>query len=134
MRDPESISVNEDARLIPVWSIIVSIVAFVLVEFYFWVVLPEHQHHVPPLGLRIYFNISCGLLVALYFLMVGYISRDAPRRAMSARFWMVICLVMPGASARCCTFCCASRRFRGARRARHTCRATSTFARSAITN
>jgi hypothetical protein len=58
--------------------------------------LPEHQHHPPPLGLRTYFNISCGLLVALYFLMVGYVSKDAPRRAMSARFWIAICLVMPG--------------------------------------
>jgi hypothetical protein len=97
MRDPQPISVNEDARLIPVWSIVVSIAAFVLVEYYFWFFLPEHQHHhESPLGLRIYFNLSCGLLAALYFLMVGYVSKDAPRRAMSARFWIVICLVMPG--------------------------------------
>ena len=96
MRDPESISVNEDARLIPVWSIIASIAAFALVEYYFWFFLPEHQHHQAPLGLRIYFNLSCGLLAALYFLMVGYVSKDAPRRAMSARFWIAICLVMPG--------------------------------------
>jgi predicted amidophosphoribosyltransferase len=27
--------------------------------------------------------------------MVGYISKDAPRRAMSSRFWMFICFVMP---------------------------------------
>jgi hypothetical protein len=97
MRDPESISVNEDARLLPVWSVVVAIAAFVLVEYYFWGILPLHRTHPPPpLGLRLYFNISCGLLVALYFLMVGYVSRDAPRRAMSARFWIAICLVMPG--------------------------------------
>jgi predicted amidophosphoribosyltransferase len=28
--------------------------------------------------------------------MVGYVSRDAPRRGMSTRFWMLICLVLPG--------------------------------------
>jgi hypothetical protein len=77
MREPESITVNEDARLIPVWSIVASIAAFVLVEYYFWMLLPEHQHHAPPIGLRIYFNLSCGLLAALYFLMVGYVSKDA---------------------------------------------------------
>ena len=49
----------------------------------------------PPLGLRIYFNISWGVVASLYFLMVGYISKDAPRRAMSTRFWMFICFVMP---------------------------------------
>jgi len=96
MHDPQSIAVNEDARLIPVWSIVAAVAAFVLLEYYFWIIFPESQHHSPPLGLRTYLNVSCGLLVSIYFLMVGYVSKDAPRRAMSARFWMAICFVMPG--------------------------------------
>ena len=96
MRDPESISVNEDTLLIPVWSIVAAVTAFVAIEYYFWLVFPESQHHLPPLGLRAYLNVSCGLLVAIYFLMVVYVSKDAPRRAMSTRFWMAICFVMPG--------------------------------------
>ena len=96
MREPESIEVNDDARLIPVWSIVVAVAAFVLVEYYFWMVLLVGRLHHPPLGFRIYFNVSWGLLAALYFLMVGYVSKDAPRRTMSARFWIVICFVMPG--------------------------------------
>jgi hypothetical protein len=97
MRNPESITVNEDSHLIPMWSIIVAAAAFVLVEYYFWMVLPgQRTHPPPPLGFRIYFNLSWGLLASVYFLMVGYVSKDAPRRAMSARFWIVLCLVMPG--------------------------------------
>jgi len=97
MRNPESITVNEDSHLIPMWSIIVATAAFVLVEYYFWMVLPgSRTHPPPPLGFRIYFNISWGLLASVYFLMVGYVSKDAPRREMSARFWIVLCLVMPG--------------------------------------
>jgi hypothetical protein len=97
MREPQSITVNEDERLIPIWSIVVAAAAFVLVEYYFWMVLPEGRNHQPPpLGFRIYFNVSWGLLAALYFLMVGYVSKDAPRRAMSSRFWIVICFVLPG--------------------------------------
>ena len=97
MRTPESITVNEDARLIPVWSIVVAAAAFVLVEYYVWLVMPEQQHHhAPPIGFRIYLNLSWGLIAALYFLMIGYISKDAPRRAMSTRFWMLVCFVMPG--------------------------------------
>jgi hypothetical protein len=96
-RDPQSIAVNEDERLIPLWSIVAAVAVFVLVEYYFWLVLPEqHPHHAPPLGFRIYFNFSWGVLASLYFLMVGYISKDAPRRAMSSRFWIIICFVMPG--------------------------------------
>ena len=96
MRDPQSIPVNEDARLIPLWSIIAAAVAFLAVEYYFWVILPASRVHQHPLGLTLYFNLSWGILVALYFLMLGYVSRDAPRRAMSTRFWMVICFVLPG--------------------------------------
>ena len=96
MREPESITINEDERMIPVWSILVATLAFLLVEYYLWLVLPVEHRHTPPLGFRIYFNLSWGVLVALYFLMVGYVSKDAPRRAMSTRFWMLICFVMPG--------------------------------------
>ena len=97
MPNPEPIEVDNDARLIPAWSIALAVAAFIGVEYYFWMVLPGLRHHPPPpLGFRIYFNLSWGLLAAIYFLMVGYVSKDAPRRAMSARFWMVVCFVMPG--------------------------------------
>lgn len=97
MSMPQSITLHEDEKLIPVWSIVVAAIAFVLVEYYFWLVLPQGRTHAPPpLGFRIYFNLSWGLLASLYFLMVGYVSKDAPRRAMNSRFWIVICFVMPG--------------------------------------
>lgn len=96
MRDPQSINANEDTWLVPIWSMMAAAAAFVLVEYYFWLVFPLTQHHIPPLGLRIYLNISWGLLAAIYFLMVGFVSKDAPRRSMSARFWMLLCFVMPG--------------------------------------
>ena len=97
MRDPQNIAVNDDQRMIPAWSIVVASVAFLAVEYYFWIVAPTQRHHAPPpIGLRLYLNLSWGLLASVYFLMVGYISKDAPRRAMSTRFWMLVCFVMPG--------------------------------------
>lgn len=97
MSNTRSIQLDNDARLIPAWSIILASAAFIAVEYYFWMVLPATRHHAPPpIGFRIYFNLSWGLLAALYFLMIGYISKDAPRRSMSSRFWMLLCFVMPG--------------------------------------
>ena len=97
MRDPQSIAANDDTRLIPTWSVVAAALAFVLVEYYFWLVAPGNRHHEPPaLGLRVYFNLSWGLLASLYCLMLGYVSKDAPRRGMSTRFWMMVCLAMPG--------------------------------------
>lgn len=96
MSTPESIHANDDTRLVPAWSIACAALAFVLVEYYFWLVFPTQQRHVTPIGLRAYLNISWGLLAVVYFLMVGFVSKDAPRRSMSARFWMLLCFVMPG--------------------------------------
>ena len=96
MPDPQSIHANEDSRLIPAWSIATAAAAFLLVEYYFWFVFPKQLHHVTPIGLRAYLNLSWGLLAAVYFLMIGFVSKDAPRRSMSVRFWMLICFVMPG--------------------------------------
>jgi hypothetical protein len=95
MREPQSITIDDDERMIPVWSIVLATLGFLGVEYYLWLIMPE-QHHHAPLGFRIYFNLSWGMLVALYFLMVGYISKDAPRRGMSTRFWLLVCFVMPG--------------------------------------
>ena len=66
MRDPESIAVNEDARLIPWWSVAAAITAFAAIEYYMWAVLPSQRHHPgPPLGFKIYFNLSFGLLATI---------------------------------------------------------------------
>jgi Double zinc ribbon len=98
IRDPEPFAFSEEMKLIPRWSVALAAIAFVAIEYLFWIVLPAHQHHPggPPIGMRIYFALSWGSLAALYMLMIGYVSKDAPRRAMSMRFWMLICIVMPG--------------------------------------
>jgi hypothetical protein len=97
-RDPDSgSSFADEMRLIPRWSIAVAVLVFVAVQYLWWVVFPAQRHHPPPpLSLRIYFALSWSALASLYVLMVGYVSKDAPRRAMSLRFWIAICLVMPG--------------------------------------
>jgi hypothetical protein len=88
---------SDELRLIPRWSIAAGLLAFALVEYYFWVILPAHRQHPSalPFALRVYLLASWGALAALSVLIIGYISNDAPRRGMSARLWM-ICVVIPG--------------------------------------
>jgi hypothetical protein len=89
--------ISEELRLVPRWAIAGALLAFALTQYYFWEVLPHHRHHtstVPNL-LRFYLIVSWGALAALYVLMIGYISKDAPRRGMNIRAWM-ICVVLPG--------------------------------------
>lgn len=97
LREEQITTFSSELKLIPRWSVAAAILAFVVMQYLFWVVFPQgHRHPPPPVGLRLYFAVSWGALAALYMLMVGYISNDSPRRGMSVRIWMIICLVMPG--------------------------------------
>jgi predicted membrane channel-forming protein YqfA (hemolysin III family) len=94
---PGGSSFSEEIRMIPRWSVAAAVFAFVAMQYIFWVVMPEHRHHEPPpFGLRLYLALSWSALAALYMLMIGYVSEDTKRRAMQARVWIVVCLVLPG--------------------------------------
>ncbi len=88
---------DSELRLIPWWSVALSIAMFVAVQ-----VLFHHdgggppQHHGGPAPVRWLFSYSWGTALASYVLLIGYISRDVKRRNMSAGIWMLIALVMPG--------------------------------------
>jgi hypothetical protein len=87
---------SSELKLIPRWSVALAVLAFVAVQYLWWVVIPAHRHHPGlPNGIRLYFALTWSALAALYMLMIGYVSKDAPRRMMSARIWMLICFVMP---------------------------------------
>jgi hypothetical protein len=91
-------SFTEEMKLIPRWSIAAAALTFVFMQYLCWVIIPAHRlkPSTAPFGLRLYFALSWSTLAALAVLMVGYVSRDAPRRRMSTRVWVVICLAMPG--------------------------------------
>ena len=90
-------SFSDEVKLIPRWSVALAVLAFVGMQYIFWVMLPVHRHHdPPPFGLRLYLAMSWSALAALYMLMVGYVCRDTERRGMQARLWIVVCLVLPG--------------------------------------
>jgi hypothetical protein len=80
LRDPETgTSFADEMRLIPRWSVALAALVFVAVQYLWWIVFPSQRNHPPPpLSLRIYFALSWSALAALYVLMVGYVTRDAP--------------------------------------------------------
>ena len=113
----------------------VAVGVFVLVEYYFWLVFPTTQHHVPPLGLRIYLNVSWGLLAVALFPDGGV--REQGCTATGDEFPLLDADLFCDArrnrrgsvlSAR------ALRWFRGAQRAAPTCKTTFISARNATTS
>lgn len=85
---------DTDLSLIPAWSVVLSLVVFVAVQYLFHGVLPHHKHEMLPM--RLLMGYSWGTAFASYVLLVGYVSRDVKRRGMAAGLWMLIVVLMPG--------------------------------------
>jgi hypothetical protein len=87
---------GDDLKMIPLWSVILSLVVFTGIQVVnFW----GRQNSVPHRGnpvMHVIGSYSWGAALASYVLLIGYISRDVKRRNMSPGIWMLIVLVMPG--------------------------------------
>jgi len=87
---------DDELKLIPMWSVIVSLLVFAAIQYLNFVVMqPPPGHHGNPV-MHVIGSYSWGAALASYVLLIGYISRDVKRRNMSPGIWMLIVLVMPG--------------------------------------
>jgi len=89
--------ISEEIRLIPLWSVALAIALFAAVQFTVHVYLTQHQHNLPPRGFLIFWSLAWGTVLAVYCLMVGYVTRDAKRRGMNLALWTPLVIFMPGA-------------------------------------
>jgi hypothetical protein len=85
---------DHELQMIPRWSMVLAVIVFIAVQYLFHYVMPHSKQNQLPM--RILAGYSWGTLLASYVLLVGYVSCDVKRRAMSARLWMLLVVVMPG--------------------------------------
>src|ERR1700719_4232027 len=86
---------GDSLKMIPLWSILLATIVFIAIEYFFSLLPPSHHHFGPPIFHEV-LRYSSGAALASYFIVVGYVSRDVRRRDMSAAFWMLMVLLMPG--------------------------------------
>jgi hypothetical protein len=84
---------DEDLKLIPLWSVGLAVALFAAVQYMFHVVMPHHKHELLPM--RVMMGYVWGSLMASYALLLGYVSRDALRRGMPVKLWMLVCAILP---------------------------------------
>jgi cytochrome bd-type quinol oxidase subunit 2 len=94
--DSRELSDGDSLKMIPLWSILLSIAVFI--GWLFFMSRGPQHHHQSTLQQITHFAFVFmgGTALASYVLMVGYVSRDVKRRNMSAPLWMLIVVVMPG--------------------------------------
>jgi hypothetical protein len=89
--------ISDELRLIPMWSVALAVVLFVAVQAAVHLYLAQHQHNLPPRGFLVFWSVAWGTVIAVYTLMVGYVTRDAKRRGMNVGLWTPLVVFMPGA-------------------------------------
>jgi ABC-type cobalt transport system substrate-binding protein len=111
-------SEGDSLRMIPLWSVILSIIVFLGTMYFFNMpgyygggpqdaarratANPTQQPVQQPRRRpnaeagRLMFSYTTAAALASYILLVGYVSRDVKRRNMPAALWILIVVVMPG--------------------------------------
>jgi hypothetical protein len=85
---------KDDTRLVPWWSVMLAIGAFVGWQFVTFRILVPLDPRPKPFPLMLFWSIFIGVFFAFYMLMIGYVNRDAKRRGMSPTFWTIIMLFL----------------------------------------
>jgi RNA polymerase subunit RPABC4/transcription elongation factor Spt4 len=89
-RDPQ----NEALRLVPWWSIVLAVAIFIAVQAFFYAVVMPHERTRGSIPVAAFYTVLLGLFFAFHALVIGYVSRDARRRAMNPWLWMLIIIAL----------------------------------------
>jgi hypothetical protein len=87
---------NAEIRIVPPWAWALAAIAFVAAQVFFNVAVPHHSD-APPAWARVLLGLLAGIAVGCFLLFIGYINRDAKRRAMSPTLWTIVSIIIPNA-------------------------------------
>lgn len=87
---------SDELKIIPTWAWVLAGVAFAAAQIVFDFVMASDPK-APPLWGRILMAIGAGGLLGCYFLIIGYINRDAGRRGMNRLVWTAVAVLVPNA-------------------------------------
>lgn len=77
----------------PVWAWTLAAIAFIGAQVIFNAVVTGPG--TPPAWARLLLGLLAGTVVGCYFLLLGYITRDARRRGMSPILWLLVAILIP---------------------------------------
>jgi hypothetical protein len=89
--------IRQEIAVIPTWAYIVAAIVFVLIPVCFFGFVWPREDSPPSQFVRTLIPFIPATVLAFLALMIGYVNRDAGRRAMSRTLWTFIVIVVPNA-------------------------------------
>jgi hypothetical protein len=83
---------QQETKLIPWWSYVMAACVFVGMQFLFNQVLAPKDPH--PRAYIAVWGVLCGMFMAFYMLMIGFVTRDSKRRGMNPIIWTLILVAL----------------------------------------
>jgi RNA polymerase subunit RPABC4/transcription elongation factor Spt4 len=80
-------------KIIPAWAWTLAAVGFASAEVVFNIFMRGPD--APATWVRVLLGLLAGTIVGGYFLLIGYVSRDAGRRGMSPLLWTLVAILIP---------------------------------------
>lgn len=99
LSQPTTIVFSDELKIIPKWAMALAAIAFVCMQVVFNVVVPSQKgnSNPPPAAVCALLGVLTGSVLAVYFLLVGYVNKDAGRRGMSRALWTAVVMLVPNA-------------------------------------
>lgn len=82
---------SEEVKIIPGWAYVLGLILVCGVQVMVNVYIAREPHP-PVLAFRIFISIFLSILLFVWSMLLGYVNRDAKRRAMNSALWTLICI------------------------------------------
>lgn len=83
-------SFKREVGLIPWWAYALAAIVFVILQWVFNSIVPEHPD-------RIFLGLLAGTIAVILILLIGYVNRDSARRGMNRTLWTLLVIFVPNA-------------------------------------
>jgi hypothetical protein len=92
---PRKSSFSEEFAIIPQVMFIFVVLGYACSAFLFLNYMPLHDPHAPPEPVRLLLAVLAGSVLAVYFLLIGYVNQDSKRRGMGQLLWTLLVILVP---------------------------------------
>ncbi len=92
---PRKTTFAEELAIVPKFMYLFIPLSFACMLFVFLVYMPGHDPHAPPYAVRVLLSVLLGVVLSIYFGLIGYVNQDAKRRDMGQVLWTLLVIFVP---------------------------------------